>query len=55
MPVRHFGKQFFHWFGQRFHLYKIPRRVKFIESESTLVDDRGQGPGGWGGEWGLSV
>ena len=28
-----------------FYLYKIPRIVKFIESESTLVDARGQG---WG-------
>ena len=28
-----------------FYLYKIPRIIKFIESESTLVDARGQG---WG-------
>ena len=31
----------------------IPRIVKFIES--TLVDARGHGVGGWGAEWGFSV
>ena len=25
------------------HLHKVPTKVKFIESESTLVDARGQG------------
>ena len=34
------------------HLYEISRRVKFIESESTLVDAPGarwwDGEGGWG-------
>jgi len=53
LSVRHFGKQFFHWFRQRFHLYEIPRIIKFIESETTLVD--GRGLGGWGGDWGFSV
>ena len=27
----------------RYHLHKIPRRVKFIESDSTLVDAVGWG------------
>ena len=33
-----------------FHLYKVSRIVKFIESESTLVDVKGWaavGGGGW--------
>ena len=34
------------------YLYKIPRIVKFIESESTLVDARDQG---WGKRHGESV
>ena len=37
-----------------FHLYKVPRIVKFIGSESTLVDARIRGMDmGWGG--GVSV
>ena len=42
----------------RHHLYKIPRLVKLLESESTLVDARDQRVEalGWGGAvWGLSV
>ena len=35
------GADIYFWF----HLYKVPRIVKFIETESTLVDARGQ----WGG------
>ena len=36
----------------RYNLYEVLRIVKFIESESTLVDARG-----WGvaEEWGVSV
>ena len=33
-----------------FHLYKVPSIVKFIESESTPVDARGQGVGKGNGE-----
>ena len=37
-------------------LYEVARIVKFIESESTLVDARDQEVGmGWGRGWGLSV
>ena len=36
-----------------FRLYKVPRRVKFLESESTLVDARGLGGGE--GKWGVRV
>ena len=32
-------------------LYKIPRTVKFRESESTLIDAR-DGGAGWGGDGG---
>ena len=31
--------------GFKGHLYEIPRIVKFMESESTLVEARGQGLG----------
>ena len=34
--------------GFKGHLYEIPRIVKFMESESTLVDARGWG---WGMGW----
>ena len=37
----------------RNYLYKVPRIIKFIDSESTLVDARGWGGGEW--EGGLSV
>ena len=30
--------------------YEVPRKVKFIESESTLVDDKGQMVGRDNGE-----
>ena len=34
--------------GFKGHLYEIPRMVKFMESESTLVDARGRDRGmGW--------
>ena len=33
-----------------FRLYKVPRRVKFFESASTLVDARGLGAGRGDGE-----
>ena len=35
------GADIYFWF----HLYEVPRIVKFIESESAVVDARGQ----WGG------
>ena len=36
-------------------MYEVPRTVKFIESERTSVDARGQGVGVGKGEWGVSV
>ena len=41
--------------GFKGHLYEIPRIVKFMESESTLVDARGWGIGGGQREWGQCV
>ena len=35
------GADIYFWF----HLYEVPRIVKFIESESAVIDARGQ----WGG------
>ena len=38
-----------------YNLHEVPRRVKFIESESTLVDARGWWRRGGEGKRGVSV